>query len=97
MFSTTSQNKDDTHESMKQLNHHQLQWVCFISLKDIFPRLFISTFTIVKHLTRFKSIDSDRLADLEFKDKFYLNVTSHKPSYENIQMNGTEIHQNSGE
>ncbi|XP_049724623.1 tumor necrosis factor ligand superfamily member 4 isoform X2 [Elephas maximus indicus] len=51
-------------------------------------------------LTKVKFIDTVTVAYLAFKDKVYLNLTSHNTSCEDIQVNGGElilIHQNPGE
>ncbi|XP_047608265.1 tumor necrosis factor ligand superfamily member 4 [Phacochoerus africanus] len=50
-------------------------------------------------LNKVKSVDSVTVADLAFKDKVFLNVTTHSASCEDIQVNGGElilIHQNPG-
>uniref|UniRef100_A0A8C3X3U6 Tumor necrosis factor ligand superfamily member 4 n=1 Tax=Catagonus wagneri TaxID=51154 RepID=A0A8C3X3U6_9CETA len=50
-------------------------------------------------LSKVKSVDSVTVAHLAFKDKVFLNVTTHSASCEDIQVNGGElilIHQNPG-
>lgn len=50
-------------------------------------------------LSKVTSVDSVTVASLAFKDKVYLNVTTHSASCEDIQVNGGElilIHQNPG-
>ncbi|XP_006867159.1 PREDICTED: tumor necrosis factor ligand superfamily member 4-like [Chrysochloris asiatica] len=51
-------------------------------------------------LTKVKSIDAVTVAHLAFKDKVYLNVTTHNTSCKDIWVNGGElilIHQNPGD
>ncbi|XP_004613924.1 tumor necrosis factor ligand superfamily member 4 isoform X2 [Sorex araneus] len=51
-------------------------------------------------LSRVPSVNSLTVASLAFKDKVYLNVTTHSSSCEDIQVNGGElilIHQSPGE
>ncbi|KAM9212402.1 tumor necrosis factor ligand superfamily member 4 [Dugong dugon] len=77
-----------------------------ISLKGYFSQevsltlLYRKGWEPLLSLTKVRSINTVTVAYLAFKDKVYLNVSTHNTSCEDIQVNGGElilIHQNPGE
>ncbi|XP_057588534.1 tumor necrosis factor ligand superfamily member 4-like [Hippopotamus amphibius kiboko] len=104
-FIITSPNKDGTMKVQNNSIIISCDGFYLISLKGYFSQELSLRLQYRKgrepllSLNKVKSVDSVTVANLAFKDKVYLNVTTHNASCEDIQVNGGElilIHQNPG-
>ncbi|XP_024588757.1 tumor necrosis factor ligand superfamily member 4 [Neophocaena asiaeorientalis asiaeorientalis] len=104
-FIITSPNKDGTMKVQNNSIIINCDGFYLISLKGYFSQELSLRLQYRKgreplfSLSKVTSVDSVTVASLAFKDKVYLDVTTHSASCEDIQVNGGElilIHQNPG-
>ncbi|XP_037668855.1 tumor necrosis factor ligand superfamily member 4 [Choloepus didactylus] len=105
-FIITSQNKQETMKVQDNSIIINCDGFYLISLKGYFSQEVSLGLQYRKSrkpllpLNKVRSVDSITVAYLGYKDKVYLNVTTHNISCEDIQVNGGElilIHQSPGE